>query len=120
MATSLFPAVETVAKIGKLPEARPGGLFRYVCGTENVSSPAGSITVLAVVPSPQLMTTVFACVPPGLTIVPLTVSTPFSSIEDRDRTNPGAANVGAGLAMLTTTCAYAVSLCWSLKVTPIT
>ena len=101
--------------------ATPGGLFKYVCGAEKSSTPGGSTIVVAVAvdPSPQLMVTVLAWVPPGLSIVPLTLIVPFSSIEDCERTRPGAANSGAGLLMLTTVCAKAVSPRVSLKVTPI-
>ncbi len=40
-------------------------------------------------------------IPPGLTIVPLTVTVPFSSMLDDESTRPGAANAGAGSLMAT-------------------
>ena len=69
-------------------------------------------------PSPQSIETVLVWMPPGLTIVPLTVIVSFSLMLDDESTRPGEANSGAGSLMATTVCAKAVSPWWSVKVTP--
>ena len=60
-------------------------------------------------PSPQLSETVLVSIPSGLTIVPLTLTVPPSTMLDDDSTRPGEANAGAGLLMATVVCAKAVS-----------
>ena len=60
-------------------------------------------------PSPQSSETVLVSIPPGLTIVPLTLTVPPSSMLDDDNTRPGGAKTGAGLLMATVVCAKAVS-----------
>ncbi len=69
-------------------------------------------------PSPQSSATVLVWIPPGLTIVPLTVSGPFSLIEDDESTRPGEANTGAGSLMAMTVVATEVPPYWSPRVTP--
>ena len=49
-------------------------------------------------PSPQSIVTVLVWMPPGLTIVPLTVTVPFSLMLDDESTRPGAANSGGRVA----------------------
>ena len=60
-------------------------------------------------PSPQSIVTVLVSLPPGLMIVPLTVTVPSSAMLDDESTRPGAANSGAGSLMATVVCATAVS-----------
>ena len=58
-------------------------------------------------------------IPPGLTIVPLTISVSFSLMFDDERVRPGDANCGAGSRIATTVCANADLPLGSVKVTPI-
>ena len=81
------------------------GLFRNVCGATKVESPGGRTRLVSGEPSPQSSATVLVWIPPGLTIVPLAVIVvPSLTLED-ESTRPGAANVGAGSLMATTTAA---------------
>ena len=49
-------------------------------------------------PSPQLIETVLVSVPPGLTIVPLTVTVPPSTMLDDESTRPGGGECGRRVA----------------------
>ena len=59
-------------------------------------------------PSPQSSETVLVPIPPGLSIVPLTLTVPPSTMLDDDNTSPGGAKTGAGLLMASVVSAKAV------------
>ena len=52
-------------------------------------TPGGSTIVVGCELSPQLIVTVLVWLPPGLTIVPLAVTVPYSSMLDDESTSPG-------------------------------
>ena len=87
--TLLFAVVDTLAVMGNMSEATPGGCSDTCAASRKCRLPAGSTIVVRVEPSPQSMVTELVRDAPGLSIEPLTSTVPFSSIDDFESTSPG-------------------------------